>query len=84
MFNEIRDNLGIPGRKRIFVLNAVANRCELPEVQSTIDPVLASVEFKPGHQYSDYLPDVDNVAAWTVGGLVAGKVVVKGGALCSS
>lgn len=72
-------NLRILGRKGIFVLNAVANMSELPEVQSTIDPILASVAFKAGHQYSDYLPDVDNVAAWTIGGLVAGKVLAKAG-----
>ncbi|HET6559647.1 MAG TPA: DUF2167 domain-containing protein [Prolixibacteraceae bacterium] len=79
MFNAISDNLRIQDRKGIFVRNAVANRCELPEVPSNIDPVLASVAFKPGHQYSDYLPDVDNVAAWTIGGLVAGKVLAKAG-----
>ena len=27
------------------------------------------------------LPDVDEVAAWTIGGLVAGKILVKAGLL---
>jgi uncharacterized membrane-anchored protein len=28
---------------------------------------------------SDYLPDVDDVATWTIGGLVAGKLLAKAG-----
>jgi uncharacterized membrane-anchored protein len=61
------------------MLNAIASMNELPEVQSSINNVIASVEFKDGHKYSDYIPDVDNVAAWTIGGLVAGKVLAKAG-----
>jgi uncharacterized membrane-anchored protein len=37
------------------------------------------VTFNEGHRYSDFNPDVDEVAAWTVGGLVAGKVLAKVG-----
>jgi uncharacterized membrane-anchored protein len=72
-------NLRVLGRKGVFVLNAVANMNELPEVQSNIDKVIVSVEFKDGHKYADFLPDSDHVAAWTIGGLVAGKVLAKAG-----
>jgi uncharacterized membrane-anchored protein len=37
------------------------------------------VSFKDGHRYADYDSNVDEVAAWTVGGLVAGKVLAKAG-----
>jgi uncharacterized membrane-anchored protein len=30
-------------------------------------------------KYSDFNPEIDNVAAWTIGGLVAGKVLAKVG-----
>lgn len=72
-------NLRILGRKGIFLLNAVANMSEMPQVKSNIDKVIGCVEFEKGHQYADYIPDVDHVAAWTIGGLVAGKVLAKAG-----
>ena len=77
--NTLNYNLRVLGRKGIFMLNAVASMSELSVVNSNIDKVIGSVEFKDGHKYSDYLPDVDNVAAWTIGGLVAGKILAKVG-----
>ena len=41
--------------------------------------MLNSVEFNQGNKYSDFNPSVDKVAAWTIGGLVAGKVLAKAG-----
>jgi len=77
--NTLNYNLRVLGRKGIFMLNAVASMSELPEVNANINKVIGSVEFKNGHKYSDFLPDVDNVAAWTIGGLVTGKVLAKVG-----
>ncbi len=77
--NTLNYNLRVLGRKGVFVLNAVASMPELEEVESNIDNVLTSVSFKEGHRYADFLPEVDEVAAWTVGGLVAGKVLAKAG-----
>jgi len=79
--NTLNYNLRLLGRKGIFVINAIATMNELPEVKTNIDKVVASIEFKEGHRYSDYLPDIDNIAAFTVGGLVAGKILAKGGFL---
>lgn len=77
--NTLNYNLRILGRKGIYELNAIASMPELPEVKLSIDKVIASVEFKDGHRYADFQPDVDQVAAWTIGGLVAGKVLAKAG-----
>lgn len=77
--NTLNYNLRVLGRKGIFMLNAVASMNELPDVKSSIDKVIGSVKFKDGHKYTDYLPEVDNVAAWTIGGLVAGKILAKVG-----
>ena len=79
--NTLNYDMRVLGRKGIFMLQAVANMSELPDVKNSIDKVLRSVEFKEGHRYSDFLPDVDNVAAWTIGGLVAGKLLAKAGIL---
>ncbi|MEL6590691.1 MAG: DUF2167 domain-containing protein [Bacteroidota bacterium] len=77
--NTLNYNLRVLGRKGIFLLNAVANMSELPVVEQNIDKVITSVEFQEGSRYVDFDPDVDEVAAWTVGGLVAGKVLAKTG-----
>jgi len=77
--NTLNYNLRVLGRKGIFMLNAVASMQEMPDVKKNIDKVIGSVEFKDGHKYSDFIPDVDHVAAWTIGGLVAGKILAKVG-----
>ncbi|WP_276373476.1 DUF2167 domain-containing protein [Chryseolinea sp. H1M3-3] len=72
-------NVRILGRKGVIVLNAVASMMELPDVQQNIEPVLASISYADGNKYADFNPEMDEVAAWTIGGLVAGKVLAKAG-----
>lgn len=74
-------NLRILGRKGVFMLNAVATINQLSEVDQQVPLVLQSVEFEKGFTYFDFDPDVDEVAAWTIGGLVAGKILAKSGVL---
>jgi uncharacterized membrane-anchored protein len=52
---------------------------ELTEVTKNIGKVTDIVTFAEGNKYSDFNPSVDKVAAFTVGGLVAGKVLAKVG-----
>lgn len=77
--NTLNYDIRILGRKGILSLNAVSGMAELPLVKADIDKVLHIAKFSEGNKYSDFNPDVDNVAAWTVGGLVAGKVLAKVG-----
>jgi uncharacterized membrane-anchored protein len=72
-------NVRILCRKGVMVLNAVATMSELEVVQQNIEKVQSSVAFNDGNKYSDFDPDIDDVAAWTIGGLVAGKVLAKVG-----
>jgi uncharacterized membrane-anchored protein len=74
-------NVRILGRKGVLVLNAVASIAALGEVQKNIDPVLTSFSYSDGNAYEDFDPELDEVAAWTIGGLVAGKVLAKAGIL---
>lgn len=80
-FNTLNYNVRILGRKGVLILNAVSSMNELPEVQKHITPVLSSFTYADGAQYSDFDPSIDQVAAWTIGGLVAGKVLAKAGIL---
>lgn len=74
-------NVRVLGRKGVLVLNAVAAMEQLPEVKKNIDPVLTSFSYDDGNKYADFNPELDEVAAWTIGGLVAGKVLAKAGIL---
>jgi uncharacterized membrane-anchored protein len=69
----------ILGRHGILSLNAVCTMKELPLVKANIDKVLPMASFTEGNTYFDFDPKIDNVAAWTIGGLVAGKVLAKVG-----
>lgn len=80
-FNTLNYNVRVLGRKGVLVLNAVSSMTELGEVQQNISPVLSSFTYADGTKYEDFNPDLDEVAAWTIGGLVAGKVLAKVGIL---
>jgi uncharacterized membrane-anchored protein len=77
--NTLNYNIRVLGRKGVLVLNAVGDMNRLPEINQNIASVLGSVQFLEGSRYADFNPSVDKVAAWTVGGLVAGKVLAKVG-----
>jgi len=72
-------NVRLLGRKGVLVLNAVASPEQLPEIKASIPGLLANVSFAKGQQYTDYNAGIDEVAAYTIGGLVAGKVLAKVG-----
>lgn len=78
-YNTLNYNVRILGRKGVLVLNAVSSMDQLAEVKKNIAPVLSSFSYADGSRYSDFNPDIDEVAAWTIGGLVAGKVLAKVG-----
>lgn len=69
----------ILGRKGILSLNAVATMGELNLVKADVPKVIHIANFTSGNTYGDFNPDVDEVAAWTIGGLVAGKLLAKVG-----
>lgn len=77
--NTLNYDLRVLGRKGMFNLSAVANMTELKEVKASIPNILNSVQFNEGNKYSDFDSSTDTVAAWTIGGLVAGKVLAKVG-----
>lgn len=79
--NTLNYNVRVLGRKGVIILNAVAPMTAYAEVEKNIQPILSSFTYADGYKYSDFNPELDEVAAWTVGGLVAGKVLAKAGFL---
>jgi uncharacterized membrane-anchored protein len=67
------------GRKGVLELNAVGAMSQLPQIKPAMERVYALVEFKQGNRYIDFDPDLDEVAAYGIGGLIAGKVALKAG-----
>jgi uncharacterized membrane-anchored protein len=66
------------GRHGILSLNAVATMDQLPMVKNDINRILSIAEFTDGNRYADFKNDnTDKIAAYTVGGLVAGKILLK-------
>ncbi|WP_400193684.1 DUF2167 domain-containing protein [Hymenobacter sp. B81] len=68
------------GRKGVLSLNAVADPMQLGLIQAQIPAVVKGTDFAQGLRYADFNPDLDEVAAYSIGGLVAGKVLAKAGA----
>lgn len=79
--NTLNYNIRILGRKGYLMLNAIGNMAVLPGVKNDIDPILASVDFNDGFRYRDFDSNIDKVAAVGIGGLIAGKVLMKAGLL---
>ncbi|TAJ09756.1 DUF2167 domain-containing protein [Marinilabiliaceae bacterium JC017] len=77
--NTLNYNIRILGRKGVLVINAISSMNVLPGVKNDVPEILASFEFSEDNKYENYDPGMDKVAAYTVGGLVAGKVLAKTG-----
>ncbi len=77
--NTLNYNIRILGRKGYLNLNAISDMNKLSLVQQNIDKVITSAEFSEGNRYSDFNPDLDEVAAYGIGGLIAGKILAKVG-----
>ncbi|TAA47045.1 DUF2167 domain-containing protein [Corallincola spongiicola] len=69
------------GRKGVLEMNFVAGMNQLDQINGSLDSVLAMVNFVDGHRYEDFDPSYDEVAAYGLGALVAGKLAAKTGAI---
>ena len=67
------------GRRGVLELNAVSTMSQLATIKPAMENVYKAVEYKPGNRYADFNPDLDEVAAYGLGGLVLGKMALKTG-----
>jgi len=77
--NTLNYDIKLLGRKGVLTLSAIASVNMLDTVNKNVDNVLSMVAFNTGNKYSDFDSKTDDIAAWTIGGLVAGKVLAKVG-----
>jgi uncharacterized membrane-anchored protein len=79
--NTLNYEVRILGRKGMISMNAVAKMYMLPQVNQDIPKVLSVASFTQGNSYFDFNSKTDNIAVWTIGGLVAGHLLAKAGVL---
>lgn len=77
--NTLNYDVRFLGRNGVLSLNAIGQVSQLEIIKSNIPVLTNSIQFKEGQRYADFDSKIDNVAAWTIGGLVAGKVLAKAG-----
>jgi uncharacterized membrane-anchored protein len=77
--NTLNYDIRLLGRKGVLVLQAISGMDQLDSVNKNINNILGMVSFNKGNRYEEFDSNVDDVAAWTIGGLVAGKVLAKAG-----
>lgn len=82
--NTLNYNIRILGRKGVLVLNFIAGIDQLPTINENLPEVLNIAEFNSGSKYQDFDPDIDDVAAYGLGALVAGKVIAKTGLIATA
>ena len=67
------------GRKGVLQMNFISSMDLLSDVEKDVPTILASVNFNEGNTYADFDPGIDKVAAYGIGGLIAGKILAKAG-----
>ena len=76
---SINYDVRVLGRRGVLSMSAVASPTQLNLVKGAMEQVLTFAEFNDGHRYADFDPDIDEVAAYGIGALVAGKLATKAG-----
>jgi uncharacterized membrane-anchored protein len=77
--NSLNYDVRVLGRTGVLSLNAVAPMKNLSQIETDMKEVLTLADFNEGNRYQDFNSSTDNVAAYGIGALVAGKVLAKVG-----
>ena len=72
-------DIRVLGRRGVLAMSAIGGIEQLPQLKPAMEDLMTKVSFNEGHRYADFDPDVDEVAAYGIGGLIAGKVLAKTG-----
>ena len=78
-YHTLNYNIRILGRRGYLKLNVIGDMSTLDQVSNDITNILPSVTFNEGHRYEDFDSKLDDVAAYGIGGLIAGTVLAKAG-----
>lgn len=79
--NTLNYNILFLGRRGYLTMNVIGDMNDLAEVNQGLDGILGSIAYNEGHRYEDFDSSIDEVAAYGIGALIAGKVLAKTGLL---
>jgi uncharacterized membrane-anchored protein len=79
--NTVNYDVRALGRNGVLEFSFITDVSRLIAVKAAIPDVLAMASFDPGSRYEDYDSSIDKVAAYGIGGLIAGAAVKKLGLL---
>jgi uncharacterized membrane-anchored protein len=77
--SSLNYDVRVLGRTGVLSLNAIASMKNLSQIETDMKEVLTLADFNQGNRYEDFNSGTDNVAAYGIGALVAGKVLAKVG-----
>lgn len=77
--NTINYDIFILGKKGYLRLQAVGFENQMAELKECAQHIISHTKYDEGYRYEDFDESTDNVAGWTVGGLIAGKMLAKAG-----
>ena len=77
----VNSDIRVLGRTGALTLSAVGVEPDLPVLEAAMTTLLPHVQFVDGKRYDQFDSDLDSVAAYGIGALVAGKVAAKIGLL---
>lgn len=75
----INYDVRVLGKDGFVVITAVAGPEDKDEILDANSDIVNCVKYDVGYTYADFNPAIDHVAEWTIGSLVAGKVLAKVG-----
>ena len=75
----INYDVRILGREGYVIIRAVADPVDKDKLIDDNSDIVSSVKYDEGYRYEDFDPETDHIAEWTIGGLIAGKVLAKAG-----
>lgn len=82
--NVLNYDIRILGKKGYIVVQAIADLEKCPYVIAHENEFVESFSFNEGYTYADFDPKKDKIAEWTIGSLIAGKVLAKAGYICQT
>lgn len=80
-FTTLNYEIRALGRKGFLSMTFVAATEQLAEINQSRETVLSMASFNAGQRYDDFDSNIDEIAAYGIGALIAGKVAAKAGLL---
>ncbi len=75
--NVLNYNIRVLGRRGVIIVNGLSTMSRLEIMQREVPAMIDIVGFADGHRYEQFNAKTDEVANWSVGGLIDGKVREK-------